>query len=109
MGTACHNHDDYQRDRSRTTNYRHYLVDCIKLDGIVMFKKCASMWPDALFFSGPFFLGAAVFALVTGLQWVQWLTFKGLGIILLIGTPLVCVLPEVFWGTYKTAEHVEKE
>ena len=69
-------------------------------------RQCGRMH---CFFSGPFFLGAAVFALVTGLQWVQWLTFKGLGIILLIGTPLVCVLPEVFWGTYKTAEHVEKE
>ena len=37
------------------------------------------------------------------MQWIHWLTLNGLGLFLLIGTPLVCVLPEMFWGTYKVA------
>lgn len=53
------------------------------------------------FFSGPYFLGSAVLALGIGLQWIPSLSFNDLGLYLLIGTPLVCVLPEVFWGTYK--------
>ncbi|WP_299081764.1 hypothetical protein [uncultured Paraglaciecola sp.] len=54
------------------------------------------------FFSGPYFLLSAVLALATGMQWIQILSFNELGLFLLIGTLLVCVLPEVFWGRYKS-------
>ena len=55
------------------------------------------------FFSGPFFLLFGVLALGVGLQLsiLQDLTFNHLGLALIIGTPLVCILPELKWGTYK--------
>ncbi|WP_157152559.1 hypothetical protein [Cellvibrio sp. BR] len=69
-------------------------------------RQCGRMH---CFFSGPFFLGSAMLALGIGMQWIQWLTFNGLGLFLLIGTPLVCVLPEMFWGTYKVATNGKEE
>ncbi|MBL4865879.1 MAG: hypothetical protein JKY67_05840 [Pseudomonadales bacterium] len=53
------------------------------------------------FFSGPYFLLAAVSALVVGSQWTQVLSINEFGLLLLIVSPLVCVLPEIFWGKYK--------
>jgi len=64
-------------------------------------RQCGRMH---CFFSAPYFLFFSVLALITGMQWTQVLSFNGLGLFLLIGTPLVCVLPEVFWGTYKAKE-----
>jgi hypothetical protein len=61
-------------------------------------RQCGRMH---CFFSGPYFLFSAVLALVVGMQWIQDLSFHGLGIFLLIGMPLVSVFPEVIWGTYK--------
>jgi hypothetical protein len=69
-------------------------------------RQCGRMH---CFFRGPFFLGSAMLALGIGMQWIQWLTFNGLGLFLLIGTPLVCVLPEMFWGTYKVATNGKEE
>ncbi len=62
-------------------------------------RQCGRMH---CFFSGPYFLLSAVLALATGMQWIQILSFNELGLFLLIGTLLVCVLPEVFWGRYKS-------
>lgn len=61
-------------------------------------RHCGRMY---YFFSGPYFLCSAVLAFGIGMQWIQLLSFYGLGFFLLIGTPLVYVLPEVFWGTYR--------
>jgi len=61
-------------------------------------KKCGRMH---CFFSAPFFLIAGGISFLIGLQWIQLISFRDLGIILLIGTPIVCILPEVIWGTYK--------
>tara|TARA_A100001391_G_C5082736_1_gene280314 strand:+ start:3769 stop:4170 length:402 start_codon:yes stop_codon:yes gene_type:complete len=61
-------------------------------------RQCGRMH---CFFSGPFFLLGAIMALATAMQWIEAMTFNTLGVFLLIGTPLFCVLPEVFWGTYK--------
>ena len=57
------------------------------------------------YFSGPFFLLGAVLTLTTAMRWTDVLTLNELGLFLLIGTPLVCILPEVFWGTYKRHAH----
>jgi len=64
-------------------------------------RQCARMH---CFFSGPYFLLCAGLGLITGMQWTPFLSFNSLGLFLLIGTPLVTVLPEVFWGTYKQSK-----
>jgi len=61
-------------------------------------RQCGRMH---CFFSGPYFLISGAAALAIGLQWIQIITFNALGIFLLVGTPVVCLLPEFAWGTYK--------
>lgn len=69
--------------------------------GIACLRNARACGRMHCYFSGPFFLGSALLAFGIGMQWMQTLSFNGLGLLLLIGTPLVGVLPEVFWGTYK--------
>ncbi|MFK7730209.1 MAG: hypothetical protein AB8B48_01190 [Pseudomonadales bacterium] len=64
-------------------------------------RQCGRMH---CFFSDPYFLFSAVLALVVGMQWTPFLSFNSLGLFLLIGMPLVTVLPEVFGGTYKLSK-----
>jgi len=55
------------------------------------------------FFSGPYFILSGIVALGIGFKWpsLQSVDFTGLGLFLIIATPMVCVLPELLWGTYK--------
>ena len=55
------------------------------------------------FFSGPYFILSGIVALGIGLNWplLNLIDFSNLGLFLLIATPVICVLPEVLWGTYK--------
>lgn len=57
------------------------------------------------FFTGPFFLLDAIASLAIGFAWVLpgWLDFTTLGLILLIGTPVLHVVPDALGGTYVKA------
>jgi len=69
--------------------------------GLACLKNARQCGRMHCFFSGPYFLISAALSLVSGMQWMPFLSFNNLGLFLLIGSPLVTVLPEVFWGTYK--------
>lgn len=76
--------------------------------GLACLKNARQCGRIHCYFSGPYFLVSAAVALAIGLQWIQVVSFNGFSLFLLVGTPLVCVLPEVVWGTYKE-KNVDKE
>ncbi len=55
------------------------------------------------FYSGPYFLISALFALAIGFDWEPFtaVTFNQLALYLAIATPLICFLPDMLWGKYK--------
>lgn len=55
------------------------------------------------FFTGPFFLLSAFAALSIGLEWpvTGRMNFNALGLILLLATPVLHILPDVLGGTYR--------
>ena len=55
------------------------------------------------FFTGPFFLLMSLVSLGAGFNWIPLygIGFGSLGLILLIGTPVLHLLPELRWGTYR--------
>jgi hypothetical protein len=69
--------------------------------GISCLRNARSCGRMHCFYSGPYFLICGAVALAIGMGWWQAVSINGLGLFLLVATPLVCVLPEVFWGTYK--------